>query len=94
MYAIRSYYALGRGAYKKSGDKIEWQGAVNALQKQAGLNVHVGGLSALEQHGYSHYFRLSKENLYLFSPQRITLPKWFTNFDWSVELSHKSYNFV
>jgi hypothetical protein len=98
---LRKYYlesgwleALGRGAYKKPGDKIGWQGALNALQKQVDIKVHVGGLSALEQHGYSHYFRLSKENLYLFSPQRSSLPKWFINFDWGVELIHKPTSFL
>lgn len=93
---LRKYYlesgwleSLGRGAYKKPGDVIGWQGALNALQKQLGIKVHVGGLSAIDQHGYSHYFRLSKQCLYLFSHQRTTLPKWFINFDWGVELLHK-----
>ena len=94
---LRKYYlesgwleSLGRGAYKKPGDKVGWQGALNALQKQTGINVHVGGLSALEQHGYSHYFRLSKARLYLFSPRQSTLPKWFTNVNWGVEIFHKT----
>jgi hypothetical protein len=98
---LRKYYlesgwleSLGRGAYKKPGDTIGWQGALSALQKQVGIKVHVGGLSALELHGYSHYFRLSRENLYLFSPQRSALPKWFTNFDWGVELLHKPTSFL
>lgn len=93
---LRKYYIesgwlepLGRGAYQKPGDKVGWQGALNALNNQVGINVHVGGLSALKQHGYSHYFRLSKQNLYLFSPQRSSLPKWFTDYDWGIELLHK-----
>lgn len=92
---LRKYYlesgwleALGRGAYKKPNDIIEWQGAVNAIQKQTKVKVHVGGLSALSIQGYSHYFRLSKETLYLFSPQRNRLPKWFTDYNWDVELFH------
>ncbi len=98
---LRKYYlesgwleSLGRAAYKKPGDTIGWQGALNALQKQVGIKVHVGGLSALELHGYSHYFRLTKGNLHLFSPHRSTLPKWFTNFDWGVELFHKPTSFL
>lgn len=98
---LRKYYlesgwleSLGSGAYKKPGDQVKWQGALNALQKQAGLMVHVGGISALQQHGFSHYFRLGKESLYLFSPQRSTLPKWFINFDWGVELIHKPTSFL
>jgi len=93
---LRKYYIesgwlepIGRGAYQKPGDKVGWQGALCAINKQVGINVHVGGLSALEQHGYSHYFRLSKQSLYLFSPQRSTLPKWFTDYNWGIELFHK-----
>ena len=98
---LRKYYLesgwlepLGRGAYKRPGDKVAWQGALNALQKQTGINVHLGGLSALEEHGYSHYIRLSKARLYLFSPRQSTLPKWFTNVDWGVELFHKTTSFL
>lgn len=98
---LRKYYlesgwleSLGRGAYKKPNDKIEWQGAVNAIQKQLEIEVHVGGLSALTLHGYSHYFRLSKEILYLFPTQRTRLPKWFTDYNWEVELYHKATAFL
>lgn len=98
---LRQYYlesgwlqSLGRGAYKKPDDIIEWQGAVNAMQNQLDIKVHVGGLTALALNGSSHYFRLSKESLYLFSPQRTKLPKWFTEYDWSVELFHKPTSFL
>jgi len=92
---LRKYYlesgwleAFGRGAYKKPNDSIEWEGAVSAIQKQTETKVHVGGLSALSLRGYGHYFRLSKETLYLFSPQKNRLPKWFTDYNWGVELFH------
>jgi predicted transcriptional regulator of viral defense system len=98
---LRKYYLesgwlepLGRGAYKKPDDKVEWQGAVNALQKQLKIEAHVGGLSALTLHGYSHYLRLSKEILYLFSSRRTRLPKWFTDYNWGVELFHKPTVFL
>lgn len=98
---LRKYYLesgwlepLGRGAYKMPNDNIEWQGAVNAIQKQNNIQVHIGGFSALSLQGYSHYLRLSKESLQLFSPQRTKLPKWFLDYHWGVDLFHKQSSFL
>jgi len=85
---------IGRGAYKKPNDKVEWQGALNAVQKQTETKVHLGGLSALAQQGFSHYFRFDKETLQLFSPLQNKLPKWFTDYNWSVNLLHKKTSFL
>ena len=98
---LRRYYvnsgwleSVGSGAYKKPYDNVEWQGAINAIQKQTDINVHVGGLTALTIQGYAHYFRLKNETLYLFSEQKTKLPKWFTNYDWGIGLFHKSTSFL
>jgi len=50
---------VGRSAYFRAGDHIEWPGAVRAMQSQLGLRVHVGGKSALELKG----LRQSTKNL-------------------------------
>ncbi|WP_159517817.1 type IV toxin-antitoxin system AbiEi family antitoxin [Sunxiuqinia indica] len=86
--------SIGRSAYKKPGDKIEWQGALNAIQKQTATNVHVGGLSALALQGYSHYFRMNNESLQLFSPLKTKLPKWFTDYNWGLDLQHHLSSFL
>lgn len=98
---LRKYYLesgwlepLGRGAYKKPNDIIEWQGAVNAIQKQNNIQVHIGGFSALSLYGYSHYLRIGKETLQLFSPQKTKLPKWFLDYHWEVDLFHKQSSFL
>lgn len=85
---------LGRGAYKKPGDYIEWHGALQAIQEQVNTKVHVGGLTALSLQGFSHYFRMSNEAIYLFSPRKQKLPKWFTDYNWKVEIEHKESNFL
>ena len=85
---------IGRGAYKKPGDTIEWQGAINAIQKQSETKVHVGGLSALALQGFSHYFRMSNESLQLFSPLKTKLPKWFVDYNWKVEIQHHLSSFL
>jgi hypothetical protein len=98
---LRRYYQkngwiepLGRGAYKKPGDKIEWQAGVNALNHQLTINVHVGGLTALTLHGFSHYFRLSNETIYLFTPLQTRIPNWFNDYNWNVNLFKKTTSFL
>jgi len=87
-------HSLGRGVYQKPDSTIEWQGALYAIEKQTTIQVHVGGLSALSFQGFSHYFRFNKEILYLFSPQKTNLPKWFTSHNWKLNLYHKSSSFL
>ena len=98
---LRRYYqesgwieSLGKGAYKKPGDLIEWQAGVHAMQKQLNVNVHVGGLTALTLRGFSHYFRLNKETLFLFSPLQTKVPKWFKDYNWNVDLIQKTSSFL
>ena len=48
---------LSSGIFKRSGDHVTWQSAVYTLQKLKRLPVHVGGLSAIEMRGHSHFIR-------------------------------------
>ena len=95
-YYIQSAWLepVGRGAYKKPKDRVEWQGAINAIQKQTEIKVHLGALSALAQLGFSHYFRFEKETLQLFSPLQNNLPKWFLDHDWGMNILHKRTSFL
>ena len=85
---------LGRGAYKKPGDTVEWPGALHTIQEQTNTKVHAGGLTAISLHGLSHYFRMGKETIYLFSPRKEKLPKWFTDCNWNFEIMHKQTTFL
>lgn len=98
---LQNYYlksgwleTVGRGAYKKPDDVVLWPGALNAIQKQTEIKIHVGGLSALALQGLSHYFRMSDESLHLFSPLRTKLPKWFTDCDWKLDILHYQSSFL
>lgn len=73
--------SLGYGAYKLSGDNINWLGAVEALQSQKKSLVHPGGKTALELLGYSHYIRFKQTNIKLYSSYD-KLPNWFKNQVW------------
>jgi len=50
--------AIGTSALVRSGDNVEWEGGVYALQKQLSLSVHPGGKTALQLLGMAHYLPL------------------------------------
>ena len=85
---------VGRGAYKRPNDEVGWQDGLQALVEQAGLNIHVGGMTALSQQGAGHYVRLGQEKVYLFSPPGVSLPAWFKKRDWGVVIEHVKTGFL
>jgi len=48
---------LTSGIFKRPNDTITWQSALYTLQTLKQLPVHVGGLSAIELRGHSHFIR-------------------------------------
>ena len=79
--------SFGRGAYSLNGDKVEWPGAIYALQTQLGLNVHPGGKTALELRGYAHYLSSGKRKIFLYGTQGLALPTWFRGDRLGVEIA-------
>lgn len=96
QYYLRSGWleALGRGAYRRPQDTVDWRGGLFALQKQANLAIHVGGPTALTLQGKAHYLRLGQDWVTLFSPTDVKLPAWFKKHDWGVRLQHVRTNFL
>lgn len=86
--------SVGRGAFKRPNETVSWRDGLQALVEQANINVHVGGLTALSQQGLGHYVRLGKEKIWLFSPLNTSLPAWFNNHDWAVEVEHVKTDFL
>jgi hypothetical protein len=81
---------IGRGAYVRTGDIVDWQGAVYSLQTQLGMSVHVAALSALQLKGLAHYLPLGNENsIQLFSDGAERLPTWFSETDWEIKVEHR-----
>jgi hypothetical protein len=68
---------FGRGAYIRTGDRVDWLGALYTLQTQLALPVHVGGKTALELKGYAHYLPAKQNKVFLYGPQGLILPAWF-----------------
>lgn len=74
--------SIGKGAMIKTSDSLVLSGAITALQKQANLNVHIGGRSALELLGLAHYLQVNTQETTVFLESKTSLPLWFTNNQW------------
>ena len=96
QYYLKSGWLESYGfvAFKRPNENIQWTGALNSIQRQTDLSVHIGGLTSISLQGLSHYVRLEKEPLYLFSPQYVKLPKWFLNQEWSNQIIHVKTKFL
>lgn len=49
---------VGRGAFKRAGEEVNWTGALYAMQTQLKLSLHAAGKTALQLQGYAHYLPL------------------------------------
>lgn len=65
---------VARGVYRRPGDSPSWQASLATAQGQEGIPLHVGGLSALELHGYGHY--TGERPLFVFAPAGVRMPAW------------------
>lgn len=86
--------SIGTGAMKRTGDQVQMEGAIFALQKQLNLSVHIGGKSALAMLGKSHFLELNKKEITLFGQTSEKLPKWFSDFQWEKKFKYHSSNFL
>lgn len=74
------------GVYARTGVPVTWQGVVCSLQRMSEQAVYVGGVSALELLGFSHYLSDKKTTIHLYSQNK--LPNWLgklnvaANFKW------------
>lgn len=68
------------GAYKRPHDTISWEGAIYGLQQQHPKTFYVGGKSALEKQGAAHYVSLGQTTIFLFTPEKQSLPYWIQEF--------------
>ena len=86
--------AIGNGAMIISGSKVEYTGAIAALQQQLGLSVHIGGKTALAYRGLTHYLNFSDHKVSLFGNRGEKLPTWFNNHDWGHEFKYYTTSFL
>jgi hypothetical protein len=83
---------IGRGAYILAHDNVEWSGGVFAIQNQLKLRVHVGGKTALQLKGLSHFVPAEIKKIFLFGSPGEKLPSWFKNYNWNVVFHYITTN--
>jgi hypothetical protein len=70
-----SIVSITPGLYCKAGVPVTWEGVVTSLQKMSNKPVHVGGMTALELSGLTHYLTShGKKTIHLYSESK--LPGW------------------
>ena len=84
---------LGRGAFIRKGDLVQWTGGLFAVQKQLGLSIHIGAQTALSMRGFAHYLALGEDRtVTLFGAPREKLPAWFVKAPWKINFVYSSTN--
>ncbi len=86
--------SIGTGALIRAGDDVGYEGAVYALQRQLGLSVHPGGITALELLGRAHYLAAKRERIILFGQTGEILPAWFRNREWDARPDYYTSSFL
>ncbi len=71
-----------------------YEGAIHALQEQAGLTIHVGGRTALSLLGKAQYLDLGNQIITLFGQQGEKLPVWYKNHHWGTEIMYSESSFL
>jgi hypothetical protein len=83
--------SLSKGVYVRNANKISWQSVVFSLQKILKTDLVIGGLTALEIQGLSHYLSLSEnKTVHLFGND--VLPEWVNNLDLNVKFVRHTTN--
>ncbi len=88
------FESIGTGALIRYGDKVDYLGAIHALQTQLGLSVHPAAKTALSLQGKAHYLELSVQRVQLFGRQKENLPLWFTKRDWELSIEYQKTSFL
>ena len=81
---------VGRGAFKKEGDRLNWFGGIYTLQTHLDMTVHPAGKTALQLQGKAHYLPANFKQLKVefFGGQNEKLPVWFKDYEWEIEIRY------
>jgi hypothetical protein len=82
------FESIGTNALIRRGDDVGYEGAVYALQHQAGLSIHPSGKTALSLLGKAHYLPLATKRVSLMGHQGERLPSWFLQHKWHVDVDY------
>jgi hypothetical protein len=85
---------IGRGVMVRTGEKVGYEGAVHALQYQAGMSIHLGGKTALGLLGKAHFVEQSPSSATLFGSTNEKLPRWFKKQSWGLDVQYFQTGFL
>jgi hypothetical protein len=85
---------IGHGAMIRKGDKVDFTGAIFAIQEQLQLKIHVAASTSLVLQGKAHFIYTDPQNIFLFGDEREKLPKWFSKYKWGVNIKFYSSSFL
>lgn len=78
--------SIGAGVMVRTGESPTIFGALSSLNKQTGRHFYVGGLSALELAGYTHFVPMGRPVVYVGYAKGDWVPSWLKKQDWGVDL--------
>lgn len=83
--------SISKGVYVRNKTKITWQSVVYSLQSILKTDLVVGGLTALEMQGLSHYLSLSEnKTVHLYGNE--VIPEWVMNLNLNVNFVRHTSN--
>jgi hypothetical protein len=85
--------AIDSGVMYRTGEKPTLQSALSCFNSQMGKHFHIGAMSALEMRGFAHYVPLGRQRVVVYCPQNEWFPKWFSKYDWGVDILKKYAEF-
>lgn len=75
VHNLKLFKSMSHGVYARINDNPTWKGLVWALQQTH--DIHIGGMTAVEERGFSHFIRHSdKKRIFLYSSVHSKLPSW------------------
>ena len=83
---------IASGAYLRFNEEPSIYGVMNALNEQLNLSLHLGGSSALEYYGYSHYVYFNKKEiyyLYVSDSKDTVVPSWVNSLPMKINTVNK-----
>lgn len=86
--------SIGAGALVRINDKLNYEGAIYALQTQANLTIHPGAKTALSILGKAHYLEMSAGRILLFGGTAEKLPLWFKRYNWGAKVEYHPTNLL
>jgi hypothetical protein len=99
-YSLQRHYrnaqwlkAIDKGVMYRTGEKPTLFSALSCFNSQLGKKFHIGAMSALEMRGFAHYVPLGRQTIVVYCPHGEWFPKWFSKYDWGVEILTKYSEF-